>query len=389
MSTKKSAALSSGNLKRSTLKEVECNISPKSDSVKFDEAYLLRFYRRFYYHRFSQDLLKQKKVISVDSSYWKCHRFSIGSLMEIYRNSTEKTAYYQHVETCGNSRACPVCAPRVMGTRSAEIRSAVHSWLGECPLNTCYLLTLTFSHSVSDTLSDLICRFSAATQTFWRNGSVRRMLCSQGYFGRINSLEVQYSLRNGYHPHLHILIFSRHIHDIRVDALKQHWLAALACSRLHGSFEYALDLIEARSAEQYLTKISSEMSLGHWKEGRDTGHYSPFQVLQLASEKYDWASSVWCDYYQSMKGVHSLYWSKGLKKYFGISEKSDKDISDGGDLNDLDLFCAFPGYQYRLFSTQFRSLLIAYSAAGDFAAVRKLFSTVGVPVWRKYNGELF
>ena len=72
-----------------------------------------------------------------------------------------------------------------------------------------------------------------------------------------------------------------------------------------------------------------------------------------------------------------------------MHEKSDKNISDGGDLNDLDLFCAFPGYQYRQFSTQFRSFLIAYAAAGDFASVRDLFATVGVPVWQKYNGELF
>ena len=215
------------------------------------------------------------------------------------------------------------------------------------------------------------------------------MLCSHGYFGRINSLEVQYSLSNGFHPHLHILIFSRKLHELRVDSLKQHWLASLACAGLSGLSDYALDLIEARSVDQYLTKISSEMSLGHWKDGRDTGHYSPFQVLQLASEKHDWASSVWCEFYRCMKGVHSLYWSKGLKKYFGISDKSDKDISDGGDLNDLDLFCAFPGYQYRQLSTQFRSLLIAYAAADDFSSVRELFSAVGIPVWRKYNGELF
>ena len=389
MSTKKSAAISSGNVTRSTLKEVSGNITPVGDSVKFDDSYLLKFYRRFYYQRFSQDLLKSKKIINTDSSYWKCHRFSIGSLMEIFRNRDQNTAYYQHVETCGNSRACPVCAPRIMGLRSTEIRSAVHQWLNESPLNTCYLLTLTFSHSLEDSLDDLLCDFSAATQIFWRNGSVRRMLLKHGYFGRINSLEIQYSLQNGFHPHQHILIFSRKLHELRVDALRQHWLAALHCAGLSGLSVYALDLIEARSAEQYLTKISSEICLGHLKDGRYTGHFSPFQVLHCAIDKFSWASDVWCEYFRCIKGVHSLYWSKGLKKYFGIVDQSDKDISDGGDLNQLDLFCAFPGYQYRQFSTQFKSLLISYAAAGDYSAVRDLFSTLGLSVWRKYNGELF
>ena len=53
-----------------------------------------------------------------------------------------------------------------MSVRSSEIRSAVHSWLSELSDNTCYLLTLTFSHSIEDRLDSLLVAFSNAVQPF-------------------------------------------------------------------------------------------------------------------------------------------------------------------------------------------------------------------------------
>lgn len=387
MAYKKSAAVSSGNLISGTLKVSVGNISQDRINVKPDPDYFLNVYRRFFMQRISQDLLNSRKIIHPQTPYFTCHRSYINSIVSVYRNPESRRGYFQSVATCGNVKSCPVCSPRILGTRSTEIKNAVHKWLNLDSNNTCYLLTLTFSHSAGDRLESLLFAFSESVQRFWRNGSVKRAFCGHGYIGRITSLEVQYSLKHGFHPHQHVLIFC-HRGFYNVDALQKHWLHALENSGLTGLSNIALDLIEARSAEDYLTKISSEMALGNLKQGRGTGHYSPLQVLAEVCQGESWAKDVWCEYFQATRGIHSLYWSKHLRGFFFLDDCSDSDIAAGSDLDSLDLFCEFPCEYYRHLSSQFKAHLLSYAACGNYQAASELFKTLGFPMWEKYTGNL-
>ena len=341
MAYNKSAAVSSGNLISGTLKVSVGNIASGQEKFNYDSEYFRNIYRRLVMQRISQDLLKLHRVILPNSPYFTCHRSYINSIVSVFRNPDSQRGYFQSVATCGNVKSCPVCSPRILGTRSSEIRHAVHEWLNRDPNNTCYLLTLTFSHTLADRLEWLLFAFSSAVQHFWRNGSIKRAFCGHGYIGRITSLEVQYSLKHGFHPHQHVLIFC-HRGFYNVDALQKHWLHALENSGLTGLSNIALDLIEARSAEDYLTKISSEMALGNLKEGRGTGHYSPMQVLAEVCNGERWAEKVWCEYFLATRGIHSLYWSKHLRGFFNLNNCSDSDIAAGSDLDSLSSFCEFP-----------------------------------------------
>ena len=385
MRAKRSATVQSGNLISGTQRCNESNIFSKDSSVKPDSDYFTNIYQRYFMQRVAQQMLLEHRLIHCDSSYWKCHRKYLNSILSVYRNPDTQKAYYSAVETCGNVKSCPVCAPRIMAQRSTEIRHAVHSWLNESPDNTCYLLTLTFSHSVNDRLDSLLVAFSDAVQRFWRNGSVKRAFSGFGYRGRITSLEIQYSRINGFHPHQHVLIFCKK-GFYNVDALKTHWITALDYSGLKGISDIALTLFEARSAEQYLTKISSEMAMGNLKQGRGSGHFSPMQVLSEACRGESWAESVFAEYYSSTRSIHSLYWSKYLKQYFGISDKNDFEISQSSD--DLHLFCDFPAHYWKKLSLLHRAYLIACAGSGNFSFAHKVFSDLGVPIWKKYSGDL-
>ena len=387
MRAKRSASIASGNMIRGTQKGNESNIYPLDSFVKPDENYFTSVYLRYYMQREAQQFLYSKRVIHADSPFFKCHRRYFNSILSVFRNPLSHKAYYSSVETCGNVKCCPVCGPRIMSVRSSEIRSAVHSWLSESSDNTCYLLTLTFSHSIEDRLDSLLVAFSNAVQRFWRNGTIKRSFSGFGYRGRITSLEIQYSLKNGFHPHQHVLIFcQKGFFD--VEKLRRHWVSSLEYCGLKGLSDIALTLFEARSADQYLTKISAEMAMGNLKEGRGTGHFSPMQVLHEASQGEFWARDVFADYFSATRRIHSLYWSKNLKTYFGIGDISDDEIADGSSETELERFCDFPADYWKQMSLQVRSFLIACAGAGDYCAAYSHLKSLGIPLWRSYTGDL-
>lgn len=384
MVEKRNALLLNGNGKQGTHKSDVENILPDTEHFKLQSEY----FQRFKLQRDSQDLLFDRGVIHDRSPYFNCHRKHFTSIISLMRNPNSNKAYYDGVVTCSNSKACPVCAPRIMGKRSAEIRDAVHKWLALAPENTCYLLTLTFAHSIGQSLEYLLKLFSAAVHMFWSNGSVKRLFHGNGYRGRITSLEIQYSLANGFHPHQHVLIFSRRS-IFNLEKLRGYWLSALQSVGLSGISDIALDLIEARSAENYLTKISSEMALGNLKQGRGVGHFSPMQILSEVADGYSWAKDVFCEYFKCTRGIHSLYWSKHLKGFFGICEVSDDQIASGAADSNLQRFLDFPCDYFRRLSVDHKAALRKYAAFDEWDKACRLLDDLGVIYWKEYKESLF
>lgn len=362
----------------------EC-VTVKSNSEKLAE-YLNQSFIRFGLQWYLQDLLFKKGFICKKQNFYKCHRVSRALfILSLMRNPETSKAYYDAVVTCHNSKCCPVCAPRIMGVRSAEIRTAVHKWLNEDKENTCYMLTLTFSHSVTDRLQDILSSFKNALQVFWRNGSVKRMFNTSGRVGRITATEITYSRKNGFHPHQHVLIFCKRS-NFDVELLRRSWGSALKSSGLSGLSYIALDLIEARSCEKYLTKISSEMALGHLKEGRgDNKSFSPFRVALAAQNGETWAEDVFIEYYKAVQGQHFLCWSKGLKRYFGITDVSDEAISEGAAQSDLVRFMDILGDDFKKIDWKVKAALQSYAAINDYPAAAGLLDRLGVQHWKEYK----
>ncbi|MBE6365972.1 MAG: hypothetical protein E7053_09570 [Lentisphaerae bacterium] len=383
MNKKESALPHIGKLKQDTQQGNGVNIIHTPEDFKLHFEY----FQRFKLQHDSQNLLFDQGLIHDKSQYYNCHRNYFASIVSLMRNPDSNRAYYDGIVTCSNSKACPVCAPRIMGKRSAEIRTAVWRWLNLASENTCYMLTLTFAHKITDSLEYLLKLFSMAVQIFWANGSVKRLFNRNGYRGRITSLEIQYSRHNGFHPHQHILFFSRKsMFDI--EKLRHFWLSALSSVGLSGLSDIALDLIEARSAENYLTKISSEMALGNLKQGRGINHYSPMQLLAEVGAGYVWAKDVWCEYFKATKGIHSLYWSKHLKAFFGINEVSDNQIASGVTDHNLQRFLDFPAYYFRRLSVDHKATLRKYAAFNQWDKASALLDELNIIHWKEYSEQL-
>lgn len=128
----------------------------KKSKAELDRQYLINTFTRFKLLHHAQNKLLERNIIYRNSNYAKCHRTTLGAVATLMRNPRSYRAYYNGVVTCANALLCPVCSPRIMGIRSGEIGTAVKLWLLDNPVNTCYMLTFTFSHSVSDSLSWLL-----------------------------------------------------------------------------------------------------------------------------------------------------------------------------------------------------------------------------------------
>lgn len=357
-----------------------CNITAMREKSKLsaaDLAYFDNTLSRYMMLSAGQKEFRRRFPELFSMRFGKCHAVPIADLVSIMRSAEARRAYYNSVETCGNSICCPVCAPRIMGVRAGEIRRAVHAWLGQGTENTCYMLTLTFSHSRADALADMMEHLKAALRRFWGERQLKKQINMAGAVGRITSTEITYG-ENGWHPHQHILLFCRKT-SFHLETLRRLWLASLRACGLHGLSDIALDLIEARSVDSYLTKIGLEMALGNVKQGRGLGAFSPMQLLfEFAATGATWAADRFFELFFAVRGLHCLCWSRGLKAFFGIGEIADVGIAAGAAQPELERFITFAGAGFRRLSPALRAMLRNYSAVDDRERVLSLLAESGI-----------
>ncbi len=82
------------------------------------------------------------------------------------------------------------------------------------------------------------------------------------------------------------------------------------------------------------------------------------QILIEVSNGYSWAKDVFCEYFRCTRGIHSLYWSKYLKAFFGIGEVSDDQIANGAADSNLQRFLDFPCDYFRRLSKEYKEDLL-------------------------------
>jgi hypothetical protein len=288
--------------------------------------------------------------------------------------------------------ACPVCAAKVAEQRRRELAHAMvkHIEAG----GHAYLVTFTFPHYIGQTLSDLMEPFTKARQSFQNSRKWKTVMERANKLGVVNSLEVTYGSGNGWHPHLHMLVFcdpaafaegepddSGRLHGQAIDHLRGEWVRLLEKRGLvDGSnrgwaARYALDVRGGAQAAEYIAKwghdeawgMSSELTSAHAKTGkRDTwgtkDHYTPFQLLAMAAAGDGHAICAFREFVGEFDGKRMLTWSRGLKDHFGIAEMEDETAAEEPELSLNDEHQVGELYQEQL------QVLTRYGRLGDFLA---------------------
>jgi hypothetical protein len=151
-------------------------------------------------------------------------------------------------------------------------------------------------------------------------------------YGHISALELTWSNRNGWHPHLHLLLFFRSSDAARealFDRIRDKWLSCLRAVGRTGSTERAFDRRTATGRDAvkvgaYLTAAdiqwdaAAEMTGAAWKTAAADG-LTHTGILAWAAETGEVkAVDLVDELVAATRGRKWLTWSPGLAKALGV-----------------------------------------------------------------------
>jgi hypothetical protein len=248
------------------------------------------------------------------------------------------------LQTCGSVWHCPICATKISEKRRRQLARLVTAHLATG--GSVWMTTYTVSHKKYTSLEQLLNDFLEARRKMRQGRRGMGLRSCFGVVGTVSVLEVTYSDRNGWHPHVHELVFSDQA-DMNPDAYDQAaraaWKSAAAAFGLrmnaHGfqidrTFGAVQDYIAkfGHEPEQKLPwGVESEMVKGHIKQARNDDGATPFALLRAATDGLTWAEPLWQEYCSVFKGKKQLNFSSGLKKLYGIEDDTDVEIAESED----------------------------------------------------------
>lgn len=280
--------------------------------------------------------------------------------------------YFGGLLTCG-SRTCPNCGPRIAAQTRREIEQAIGTWMDAgIPTRRLLFGTFTIRHTRGQAFEDLAravsgCWKAATNGRGWRND---RMQYGIEHYMRI--FEEKWSLANGWHIHVHALLFvdDRYAASSDTDALLASMFKRWAGKAVELGFgvpllraqdmhtvtgAQALDRVAGYFAKQTTDAghmpapaMAAEMSNAAGKQGLTS--LTPGQILSWAmvGEEYvvqlwgsprprakgrgtqgqEYARHLYREYELGMKGRRQIAWSRGMREALGIGrELSDEELA--------------------------------------------------------------
>jgi hypothetical protein len=232
------------------------------------------------------------------------------------------TLHKSGVNRCKSVGSCPLCAPTIRSTRAADIEAAVEAWHlrgGEV-----WFLTLTIPHAAGDDLGDNLSQLRRMWRRMWNGKAGQALKQSMGRVGYVRAFEVTWTYDNGWHPHLHVLLFTkaRRMEPRRVlgrwrscfdaEGIGDRWVPYVSAD---------LRKVTRRGAGAYLGKIHQEWGAGvelarsDVKRGVGLGGQ---QLLELASTgEVEWVDR-WREWEHGTKALRWIEWSRGLRAKAGV-----------------------------------------------------------------------
>lgn len=280
---------------------------------------------------------------------------------------------FSGLQTCGSPWSCPICAPKISRFRGNELSQAIDFHTLESKafrkeqgkkfkfanyvlrdFGVSSFVTRTIPHSASDSLEYVLDTFQAADAKLKQHRQYKKLMDEYGVIGSVKVFELTIG-KNGWHLHVHEIYF----HDSEKRCMLasgqatgggQSWYetlrfqmwsvwrkAAVSAGFDAPSFAHGLQVQNGDFAAEYAAKFGQEPSEGFWTSDRELSGYhlkksfsglSPFDLLRQYHATQDMMySDLFIEYSSVMKGARQMMWSRGLKDYFGITDKTDEDVA--------------------------------------------------------------
>lgn len=296
--------------------------------------------------------------------------------IQVLHNPALKTAHYGGLQTCGSVWDDPICAAKISERRRVEeVLPAMNQWKDQG--GQCLLLTLTHPHNMNHVLIELLKGEQKALSSMSGARVYRALMQSIGFIGSIRAWEVTYGF-NGFHPHFHFILFVRIDLDLvsLEDQFYLSWANACRLAKLPiPDREHGVSLEDGTKADFYVSKglwsLDHEITKGHLKKS-NKGR-SPMDLLRSYTYDHDkQAGALFVEYSNAFHGKRQLHWSKGLKDYFSIGEKTDEEVAGEQDerailLGRID----WPVWQLVL-KSEMRGDILELGRSGSWEAIQRL-----------------
>jgi hypothetical protein len=263
----------------------------------------------------------------------KCYKHrSKGKKIVLLLDRSRNKAFYGGLQTCGSVWGCPICAAKISERRRTQLQQAIQR-AKELGLQV-MLLTLTIPHGMGDDVGTITDGLIDSWDSIKRNRAGRAIRDQIELVGTVRAMEVTHG-QNGFHPHLHILLFIKS--DIRPSEVQRLyaplWQSACVTQGLpRPSDSHGCKVDDGSKAAAYVAKggwgLESEMTKGHTKTAGEGKGMTPWDMLRaVLHDKDEHAAKLFKVYYENFKGRRQLCWSKGLQKMLAVVDFTDEEIA--------------------------------------------------------------
>lgn len=311
-----------------------------------------------------------------DSRTAKCLRWrQQNKAVEVWKSTGYDRAHYQGLQTCASVWACPVCSAKISERRRAELLALIEAH--EAAGGVVLMITRTVPHKLSDDLGELLANIATAEKSYKAHRDYKTVMRAFGLVGTVRALEVTHGQANGWHPHVHELVFLAQpvsLADLE-DDLSRIWAAAAVRAGLQSPTRaHGLTVQDGSKAAKYASKwgLESEMTQWHRKRGKIESR-TPFDLLRDVAENDDAHSGrLFRQYAEAFHGRRQLVFSQGLKARYQISEVSDEELVERHD-EDAFLLGSLDVEQWRtVCRCEARGVLLEVAVNGGWEAVLRM-----------------
>ncbi|GJQ06207.1 hypothetical protein CAPN010_03650 [Capnocytophaga cynodegmi] len=259
----------------------------------------------------------------------------------VVQGQKSQKIFFNGLMKCGSVWRCPVCGFKITKHRQDEIYYMSSEWLRQG--YEISFITLTMRHrstfKLVKSLDILLGEFRKLQNTKVYKG----IETDHNIMGFVRTLEITYGSDNGWHPHLHLLVFhkSKNADDLHKRFIKA-WCKRKAVGALQKNQRAKL-VYNKKGVTEYVTKwdMTKEMTQSSFKETKGNQRYTPFSMLRdLANDSFTKDSQgdflrgflhwKYIEYCKATKGRHFITISKKMKAFFkevsGQEIKTEEEI---------------------------------------------------------------
>jgi hypothetical protein len=276
----------------------------------------------------------QRRCEWLPRSVRHCGSKRAGAQVQVAR-STSGRSVWLGVNRCKDPRACPTCSAAVTAQRRDDLLLAF-STAREAGWSA-MAVSLTVRHGIGHDGRKLAELVSKAYRLTFERAGMRNTLRPMGYQGCVRIVETTYSLDNGYHPHLHlVLMFDRQLTDFDRFQVEQSlfdaWVLAVNDARIRVGVDVGLpdrdhgvdvQLLDLSRGADYFVKVGlvaellgqfskrgrAKRSRSMWEVARDMVTNDRLGLSELADED----EAVFKGYVEAMRHFKSFFVAKRIR----------------------------------------------------------------------------